>query len=322
MDEPTPYLGEIFALLAALNWAFALVLFKRSGEAVSPLSLSLFKNVVAVVLFAALIGCFGLPAEDLAGFDSGNVWLLALSGILGIAIADTMLFHSLNRIGVGLLTIVECTYTPLMIAFSWYLVSEEITRSNVIGGALVLSAIFMVAGHKAPPGLTRSELLGGICWGIGAILLMVYGIVMVKPIIEEQPLIPVTVIRLLAGTVALAVIMALSKQRRQWFAIFKPAYATWKTCVPAAFFGSFLAMVFWIGGFKYTAGSRAAILNQTSTIMALIFATWILKEPFTRQKMAAACLAVAGVLVVTQGEQLWPETLAAVDRSQLHADAH
>ncbi len=36
--------GEVWALLAALIWSVAVILFKRTGEEVPPLALNLFKN--------------------------------------------------------------------------------------------------------------------------------------------------------------------------------------------------------------------------------------------------------------------------------------
>ena len=48
-----PFIGEIFALLAPLSWSFAVILFRVTGKSVSPIPLNLFKNVFAILLFAA-----------------------------------------------------------------------------------------------------------------------------------------------------------------------------------------------------------------------------------------------------------------------------
>ena len=293
----TPYLGETCALLAALTWSFSLVLFKKSGESIPPLSLCLFKNVVGLVLLTITLLLVGTDQEALREMDPRDIAILAVTGVLGIAVADTLLFYSLNIIGVGLLTIVECCYTPSIIVCAWMFLSETIALADYIGGFLVLSAVFFTCGHKPPAGRTRRELLKGIFLGILAIMMMAAGIVFAKPIIEREPLLPVTLIRLVAGTVALAAYMAASPQRKIWFAVFKPTKA-WRTCLPASVFSTYFAMLLWVGGFKYTQAAVAAILNQTSTIMALGFATVILKEPFTRRKLAAAILALSGIMIV------------------------
>jgi drug/metabolite transporter (DMT)-like permease len=52
---------------------------------------------------------------------------------------------------------------------------------------------------------------------------------------------------------------------------------------------------------KYTEAGAAAILNQSSTIFILLFATLFLGERFTRRKAVASVLAVGGILMVTLG---------------------
>ncbi len=63
--------------------------------------------------------------------------------------------------------------------------------------------------------------------------------------------------------------------------------------------GSYLALIFWIAGMKYTKVGVAAILNQSSTVYVLILAAVFLHEPFTRRKLLASALAVAGIVLVT-----------------------
>ncbi len=301
-----PFRGEVFALLAALTWATALVLFKRSGETVSPLSLNLFKNVVACLLLGATLVFFPSAESVLGATDlselSNLTWadfgILILSGILGIAMADTLLFYGLNRIGVGLVTVAECSYTPLVMLFAWSLLSEELAPNHLLGGGLVLSGLFISSTHAPPPGRTRGELLFGTFLTVLAIALMAVGIVWAKPVLEVAPLLPATMLRLIGGTAILCVLLAVDRRRAAHFAVFRPK-AAWRTMLPASILGTYFAMIFWVGGFKYTSASVAAVLNQTSTIFALIMATIILKEPFTRRKLLAAVLAFGGVVIVT-----------------------
>lgn len=292
-----PFFGEMCALAAALNWAIALVLFKLSGESIPPLSLSLFKNVVAMVLIALTLPFLGGIGAGLAEVSREDLYILILSGVIGIAIADTLLFYSLNLIGVGLVSIVDCAYAPSVILFAWLLLSEEVSTHDYIGGALVLSAVFVASSLAPAIDRTRAQLLLGIFLGLVAVVLMALGIVMVKPILEVTSVVPAAMVRLVAGTIVLAVMMSVRPNAAALFRVFKPS-AVWRTCIPASVFGTYFAMLFWVAGYKYTEAGIAAILNQTATIMALVFATLILHEPFTRRKLMAALLGVAGVVVV------------------------
>jgi drug/metabolite transporter (DMT)-like permease len=63
--------------------------------------------------------------------------------------------------------------------------------------------------------------------------------------------------------------------------------------------GSYLALICWIAGMKYTKVGIAAILNQTSTMYILILAAIFLRERFTMRKLVASLVAVAGIILVT-----------------------
>ncbi len=133
--------GEICALAAALTWATALVLFKRSGERVPPLPLNLFKNVTALILLVVTLALMGEGMDELRKFAVSDMVILSLSGFLGIAVADTTFFYALNLIGVGLVTIAECLYSPLIILFSILILFESLTVAQIIGKVIILAAV-------------------------------------------------------------------------------------------------------------------------------------------------------------------------------------
>jgi len=292
-------LGELFALLAALNWALALVLFKRSGERVSPLALNLFKNVVGIILLIITLAAMGQGFDVLRAHPVQEILILALSGVLGIAVADTIFFVGLNLCGVGITSIVDCTYSPFAILLSFVLLGEPLTVSHMLGTGLILSGVLLSTGHTPPTDRTPGQMLLGVFCGTLAIFLMVFSIIYAKPVltVSRFPLVWATTIRLLAGTAVLAALTAASRHRATYWSCFKPA-AIWKHSIPGSVLGAYLSMVFWLGGFQYAQASVAAVLNQTSAIFGLILATLLLKEPFTRRKLMAVILAFTGVIIV------------------------
>jgi len=296
----TSLLGESCALLCALGWALALVLFKRSGEHVPPLALNLFKNVIGLILLAATLLIMTDGAQSLDRFSRDDFAILLLSGLLGIALADTILFHSLNLIGVGILSIVDCLYSPFIIFFAYLVLGEELAVSDYVGIGLILVGVFISSRHTPPADRTRGQLVIGILLGVLSLALMAFGIVIAKPVLDvnDFPLIWATTLRLLAGTFALALFAAASSQRREYWSVFRPS-PIWKVSIPASILGAYLAMILWMAAFKYAKASIAGILSQTSIIFAIILATLILKESFTRRKLVAVTVAAAGVVIVT-----------------------
>jgi drug/metabolite transporter (DMT)-like permease len=286
-------------LLAAVTWAFALVLFKRSGERVPPLALNLFKNVVSIILLAATLLIMGDGVEALRGFPRDDFLVLVFSGIVGITLADTLTFYGLNLIGVGLFSIVDCLYSPSVIFFSWLLISEYLAPAQYLGAALILVGVFVSSRHEPPADRTRTQLLIGTLVVVLAMALMGVGIVVATPVLKHDgfPLFWGTMLRLLAGTVALVPLASASPKRKALWSVFRPS-GVWKVAIPGSILGAYLAMVFWIAGFKYTHAPAAGILNQTTVIFALILATLILKERFTKRKAVAVTLALTGVVIV------------------------
>lgn len=300
-------LGQIYALATAFIWAFALVLFKVSGERITPLALNLYKNTVGLALMFGTLAVMGLGgyavAADLARQSGGAVLLLLLSGVLGIAVADTAFFRALNLIGVGLFAVIDCCYSPLAIFFAWCLLGEQLSVLQYAGAALVISGVFIATRHPVPHNRTRGQILWGMCLGVFSVGLMAFAIVMVKPALETFPLMWATTLRLLGGTASLALFALVDRGRKLHFSVFRPGLG-WRTALPATVLGTYICLILWVAGFKYTQASIAAVLNQTSVVFASILAVFVLKERFSVRKVAALALGFAGVIVVTFADRL------------------
>ena len=134
-------LGSLFAISSAFFWAVAVILYKKSGEIFSPLSLNIYKSIVALVLIPLTMLILEVPfIPDVPVND----WLLlALSGILGIALADLFFFTALNKLGAGLVAIVECLYLPSVLFFSYLILGEKLGTGGIIGSLLVLTAVLV-----------------------------------------------------------------------------------------------------------------------------------------------------------------------------------
>jgi len=72
----------------------------------------------------------------------------------------------------------------------------------------------------------------------------------------------------------------------------------WRTLVPASVLGSYVAMLLWLGGFKWASASTASVLNQLSTVFTIVLAWIFLGERLSLRRALGAALAVAGALLV------------------------
>lgn len=292
-------LGQLFALLTAITWAVSLVLFKRSGETMPPLALNLFKNAIGIVLLLATLPVIGEGYGVITEQPIEDTYILIISGVIGLAVADTIFFTALNLCGVGIVSIVDCTYSPFTILFSFLLLGETLQTAHYVGGAMILTGVMISSRHAPPADRTRRQLLLGTVLAATSMAMMAFAIVCAKPVLTaaDFPLITATLVRMLFGTILLGIFAAVSHRRKDYWAALKPNRA-WRFAVPASILGAYLSMVFWLAGYKYAQASIAAILNQTSVIFAIVLATLFLKESFSPRKAIALLLAMAGVVII------------------------
>jgi len=293
-----PHLGEILALLCAILWATAVILFRKSGETVPPLGLNLFKNILALALFVPTSLVLGVA---LVPKSSPNDYLLLLaSGILGLALADTLFFKSLNLLGAELSAIVDCLYSPFIIGLSVIFLYERMTGFQLFGVLLIVSAVLAISRKEDRKNISRHDLILGVLLGISAMALMAIGIVMIKPLLDRSPLLWVVEVRLLAGCVGLGIYLLFHPGRGKIVASVL-SVRNWQYMLPGSFLGAYLAMIVWMGGMKYTQASIASALNQTSNIFIFILAALFLKESVNSIRIIAIILAFSGAVIVSFG---------------------
>jgi drug/metabolite transporter (DMT)-like permease len=290
-----PHLGEALSILAALIWAVSVVLFRISGRELKPLALNFFKNIVAIVLLLATL----LVARQSLFREAPllDYVLLALSGILGVAIADTLFFKSLNIVGAGLSQIVSLTYSPFVILFTFVFLGERLTIGDLAGATLILVGVLLTVARGPTSDVSAHDLRVGIGLATLSVALMALAVTLAKPVLDRSPVLWSTTVRLLAGVLALVLLTAVSPRRRYLWSTLRPS-RSWRVAIPAAVLGAYVAMIVWVAGMKYTQASTASILNQTSAVFVLPLAAILLHERVTLRKLASVAMAVAGVALV------------------------
>ncbi len=290
-------LGKFLALTCALLWAIAVILFKRAGESIRPLSLNWYKTALTAILLLPV-----LLFQGAGGLSRADLWAVLASGVLGIAVSDTLFFIALDRLGASLAAIVDCSYAPFVMIAAWIMLGQAPSLTQIGGGLCVMAAVLVVAFDQGPAHLLadRRRLVIGFSAGIAAMAFMGVSISLMQPILQRASLWVVTELRVLAALAVLTPMMLLRRDRKVLFASLV-GHGAWRHALPGAFLGNVLAMTLWVAAFKYTSVNSAAILNQTNTIFVVLLATWLLKEVFTRRRLIGTVLAFSGAVMVLVG---------------------
>lgn len=287
-------IGEILSLGSAAAWAVGVIAYRRLGDRLSPLRLNFLKSTLILIAMLPLAMLVEGPRPPML---SASDWLRVVgSGVLGIAVADTLYFGALNALGAARMGVIGNLYSPLVVLLSFVLLDEQLRALQWFGFVLVSIGVLLSAWVPARWRGNAADPLRGAILGATSIALMALAIVMIKRVLEVQPLLWITALRMLGAWLGMLVLAALRGQLALLHDRTQPV--PWRQLLIAAGFGQGLAMLMWLGGYKYTNASVAAILNETASVFILVLAwAWLHERPGGRG-LIGVTLALTGVGMV------------------------
>jgi len=287
-------MGDIYALLTAVCWSFAVILFELSSNKLNPLQINIVKNSFGVVGFIITIFILDIPYPN---FSNENLVILSVSGLIGVGIADLFFLESLKKIGSSLSAIVATIYAPSVFIIA-YIFFNEITTLNVYFGTFLILGGIVVSTYNFPKQISSSQLFIGVLFGALAQVLTAASVLSVKPIMLDNPILYVALIRFGVGLMSAIIFMLLKSGYRFVFITFQQGYRN-IFLLGGSFFGTYLSVILWLAGYKYTLAGRAAIYNQLSTVLISIMAVYFLKDTLTIKKKIGILLSFVGAVIVS-----------------------
>ena len=300
-----PYLGEICSLLSAVFWALAIIIFKKIGDRVSPMVINPVKSTIGLFLFILTYIILDIPLTPNAQFSNTDLITLAISGIIGIGIADIIFLHSLNILGAGISAIVDTVYSPFIILFAFIILGESLTAIQLLGGVLIIASVLYTAIKIQNIPVNRKRFKQGVLYGVGSIAMMALGIVMIKPIlntVSNQPRLQMWIAgyRLISGVLVSGSIMLYANQKENILGVLRDR-TLWLPLIVSSVLATYLGIGMWVMGMSMTTVSISGILNQTATIFIMIFAWIFLGEPLTKRRILSIIVAMFGAYLVFIG---------------------
>jgi drug/metabolite transporter (DMT)-like permease len=284
-------MGILAALGSAASWALGSILFKKLGESISSPAMTLAKELVSVVLLGVALGLVGFES-----LDANALLLLVLSGLLGIALGDTLFFAALQDLGpvamVVLLTLGQVFTVVLAVVF----LGDSPTVLAWIGIGLVVSGVGVVLCAKIA-GQQQASTRRGLILGLGSVVCTAVSMIIAKQGLDSVSALQATFIRMLAGAAGLLVTGLATRRLGQWAMPFRDVR------LAAGFLGAVAVVTF--GGFwlslaaiKFVNVSIANTLNSIEPVFVLPLAAVFLKEKTTWSAIAGTALTVGGVVLL------------------------
>lgn len=288
------YLGIIVALLSAASWAFATVVFDRIGKVVPYVGITFLKGIFSIILMIVLLIFTG-------GLHEIGIWefsFLALSGIIGISVGDSLFFKSLQDLGAKVQVIFFLLGQIFTMILSLLLLGELLSLEQYIGAIILLTGIVVVIWGKQE---NHPNKIRGIVCGLLAILCFSVSAIMVKMAIADVEVVTATFYRMAFGTIFTLGFGVMGKQLPSWVKPLrdKRLLALFILNVFVITYGGFLLSMVAI---KFISVSLVSVLGTTEPIFVLLFAYLINKEKITKQEVIGTMITLVGLFIIINGE--------------------
>lgn len=217
-------LGELAALGAAFLWAFTSILFTRAGRLASPVGVCAFRCTLAALIFSILVALRSTGASG--GAPAGHdLFLLVMSGVVGLAFGDSCLFISYVLVGTRRALLLQSLAPVLGIVAGAIILGEHLAFIAYTGIAFAMIGVVWAiterrdngdAARSLPLWATRRPRLFGTLAGMGGAVGQAGGAVLAKAALRNVDVLSATHLRMVGGAAALLLFGFISGRLRPW----------------------------------------------------------------------------------------------------------
>ncbi len=265
------YLGEIAAINAAVVWAIATWIYSQFSHRFSALQLNVVKGVVASLMMMLVLpmSTTQIPSQ----LETTHLVILAISGIIGIAIGDSAYFAALKRIGPNKTLLLESLAPPLSGILALMFLGSELTPQRWLGVLITTLAVTFVVFQPSSSG--EKVNWRGISFGVLASVCQASGVVISHYALVAGDLPPLlgALIRLSIGVLSVCLVIKLFERApfvdiKRHLSEMGAKALGW--LLLAIFVGTFLALWLQQVALKYANPAIAQTLIATSPLFILV----------------------------------------------------
>ena len=157
---------------AAASWAFATVIFERLGKVIPYAGITFLKGFFSILLMLMLV----LVSGNIKTVSAHDALILIVSGVIGIAVGDTLFFKSLQDLGAKMQVIYFMLGQVVTMLLSFLLLGEVLDLMKYLGAATLLCGIVIVTlGRQEDHPNKARGIVGGflciLCFSISTIMI-------------------------------------------------------------------------------------------------------------------------------------------------------
>jgi drug/metabolite transporter (DMT)-like permease len=288
---------EMAALGTATCWATTGILASDAIRALGPFHFNLIRQGLVALLLAGIVlasGAMALP-------DGKGIAVLALSGVVGILLGDTLNFAAVGRLGPRRAGAIFALNAPMAAVLGWLILGERLGGQAALGIGITVAGVALAIMGRPPQAAHRFEqvsgrLRAGLMFGLLAALGQAAGALVARPYMAGglDPYVG-SLIRVGASGLVMGVIATLP------IAPPRPKAVTVTTLLLTALtalIGLLLGMTLFLYALKGAQTGIIATLSATSPVIILPLLWLRTGQRPSAKSWAGAALAVAGLALI------------------------
>ncbi len=290
--------GEIAALLTAVCWSFNSVMFSLAGKRVGSVIVNKFRLWIAfivlmilhIVLYRSFFPVTAAPRE---------MFYLAISGVIGFVIGDSLLFEAFLLIGPRLAMLLMLLAPIFSAVLAWLILGETLLFWEIIAIIITVGGIGWTVLENQPHGLQKSKHRGlGILLGIGGAVGQASGLLLSKMGMAGG-LSPISAnhIRVTAATLLITAVSLLSGKMRSDILKMKDLKSVLQIG-SGALTGPVLGVILSLVAIRYTQIGIASTLMSLSPILLIPVGHFLFKERITFRSVVGTVIALTGAVLL------------------------
>ena len=290
-------MGAVYALTAALSWAGGSTILKFLTTRIDTLSLNALRLCATSLLLLAVILLSGRGTE-LVNTPLMPLVYLIISGVIGLAIGDTVYIKSLSYLNVSqAFPIALSSNTVLTVLLAVLLLGESFTWVTGLGTFFGLLGVYLLTSTRmtnSTPGRIRGKgiilaLITGATCAIAVVTLKL-GALDINPLVAAAIKLPSATIVLLP--------FALSQRGRGTLQLRKYSSRNLALALTSGPLDYGMGMVLFITAIQLIGAGKAVVLGATSPLFLLPFSVFVLKERLTRFTLMGILISLTGIFLV------------------------
>ena len=304
-----PFIGEATALATVLCWTCSVQFFAAASRRIGVIPVNIIRLGVALLLFAIVLSLRdGVPLP--LDFPGHAWWYLSLSGVVGFFIGDIFLFKALVELGPRLAMLIQSLAAPTAALLGYIFLKESYTVVQWLGMVIALggvSAVILERGKGPPtpqeqqrqPSRVTARAVGigalGMCGQAVGTILSKTGMAVPGGYLDAFA---ATEVRAIAAFICFAILFSVTGGWGRVRVGLHDGRAVLYTSLGAVF-GPFVGVSLSLLSLHYLSSGVASTFFALVPVCIIPFSVYVHKEYVSRRAIIGACVAVAGVSMLS-----------------------